>query len=270
MSFTQYLTMSMGDPGGGSSPPPPPPPGYTTGAVAFDGATLLTNAALACTDNGLMLWSMWWFVASNPTAYTPIWAADPANWGVVFAAIREQPAFSTGALVEFGSTAEADCVKISSSNPLVGPDPLGTAGTWHNWLFYSDCTGTPVGALYLDDVSVGEYSTSADGPAPMNGGPFYVGGDNSDSYTGYLADCWVGAGQLLDLSVTANRRKFISASGKPVDLGADGSTPTGTAPAIFLSIPNGGTPANFANNLGTGGSFAITGALTLAPSSPSD
>jgi hypothetical protein len=60
--------------------------------------------------------------------------------------------------------------------------------------------------------------------------------------------------------------KFFSAAGKPVALGADGSTPTGTAPRIFFSGDN----SSFATNKGTGGSFTLTGSLTNASTSPSD
>jgi hypothetical protein len=49
-----------------------------------------------------------------------------------------------------------------------------------------------------------------------------------------VADVYFAPGQFLDLSIPGNVAKFISA-GKPVDLGSDGSTPTGIAPLVFLS-----------------------------------
>ena len=80
-----------------------------------------------------------------------------------------------------------------------------------------------------------------------------------------LSEFWV-SNEYIDLSVEANRRKFIDSSGKPVDLGSDGSTPTGTAPLIYLPNPSG----TFENNAGTGGNFTVTGALTACADSPSD
>lgn len=68
----------------------------------------------------------------------------------------------------------------------------------------------------------------------------------------------------LDLSVEANRRKFIGADGRPVDLGADGSTPLGVQPLLY--VPNGDP----STNAGSGGNFTITGSLTSASTSPSD
>ena len=78
-----------------------------------------------------------------------------------------------------------------------------------------------------------------------------------------IADFYFNIGESLDLSTDIT--KFI-ASGKPVDLGADGSTPTGTAPIIFFK----GNATTFPDNLGTGGAFTVTGTLANATTSPSD
>lgn len=87
---------------------------------------------------------------------------------------------------------------------------------------------------------------------------------------GGLAELYFAPGQYLDISVEANRRKFRSLAGKPVDLGATGSAPTGTAPLCFLHLADGESAANFATNRGTGGNFTTVGALTTYASSPSD
>lgn len=85
-----------------------------------------------------------------------------------------------------------------------------------------------------------------------------------------LADVYIAYGKFLDLSLVANRRKFISASGKPVHLGTDGSLPTGTAPIVYTHIDDGEAVANFGTNRGTGGNFTVNGTLTTSSSSPSD
>lgn len=94
---------------------------------------------------------------------------------------------------------------------------------------------------------------------------FYVSAP-SGKVDGCLSELYFAPGQFLDFSVTANRRKFIDANGKPVSLGSDGSTPTGTAPAIYLK----GDKTNFGTNAGTGGNFTVNGALEAASTSPSD
>lgn len=80
----------------------------------------------------------------------------------------------------------------------------------------------------------------------------------------YLAE------EYLDISTAANLAKFYD-NGNPVDLGSDGSTPTGTAPIIFLNNP----VATWQNNLGSGGNFTVNGAITagtdiVVPGDPED
>ena len=68
-----------------------------------------------------------------------------------------------------------------------------------------------------------------------------------------------------DLSSSSNRDKFYnSGTGKPVDLGSDGSTPTGTQPLTYLKNPFG----TFQNNAGSGGNWTVTGTLTAASTIP--
>ena len=70
----------------------------------------------------------------------------------------------------------------------------------------------------------------------------------------------------FDLATAGNREKFRSAGGLPVDLGSDGSTPTGTQPYVYLKSPfssfgvNSGSGGNFTTN-GTGG----TGYISTTP-----
>jgi hypothetical protein len=76
-----------------------------------------------------------------------------------------------------------------------------------------------------------------------------------------ISELYFAPGQWLDLTVAANVAKFRDpATGKPVSLGADGSLPTGTAPAIYLKNPY----SSFGTNSGTGGDFTVYGTLTEA------
>jgi hypothetical protein len=94
--------------------------------------------------------------------------------------------------------------------------------------------------------------------------------DGTFKYTGGMAEFYFAEGQYLDFSVEENRRKFISSGGKPVDLGATGSTPTGTTPTIYLHLDDGESAANFAINRAGKGNFTVTGALATSATSPSD
>jgi hypothetical protein len=81
-----------------------------------------------------------------------------------------------------------------------------------------------------------------------------------------LAEVYINLAEYVDLSVEANRRKFISSAGKPVNLGASGSVPTGTAPIMYFKGP----ASAFPTNLGTGGNFTVTGTLTDGSTNPTD
>jgi len=55
---------------------------------------------------------------------------------------------------------------------------------------------------------------------------------------------------------------------KPVDLGSDGSTPTGTAPIMYFSRRNGAS--TWGDNKGSGGTFTQSGTFLAGSDSPSD
>ncbi len=70
--------------------------------------------------------------------------------------------------------------------------------------------------------------------------------------------------EQMDLSTDLDL--FIDGDGKPVDLGASGSTPTGNQPEVFMS----GSTGSWHTNKGTAGGFTENGEITTAASSPSD
>jgi len=83
-----------------------------------------------------------------------------------------------------------------------------------------------------------------------------------------IADVYINFAEDLDPATTSNRRKFITAGGKPVDLGATGTGPTGSTPDVLLTNP----VATWHENEGDGGDpyFTENGALTAGTDSPSD
>ena len=92
-------------------------------------------------------------------------------------------------------------------------------------------------------------------------GAFHLG---SQYWNGYMADLYVNLSAALDISVEGNRRKFISADGKPVYLGANGQIPTGSQPQFFHTGPT----ATWHTNRGSVSGGTETGALSDAPSNP--
>lgn len=148
---------------------------------------------------------------------------------------------------------------------------FNAAAGWKHVLISWDGTGS-VGtnnAIYVNDTS--DATPSLDGGITIDYTKTNWGFGHR--LTGSLicqmeiADFYLNFGESLDLSSSSNRRKFITAGLRPVDLGSDGSTPTGTQPIVFFK-GSSGVPGDFATNLGSGGSFSLTGTLTAAGSNP--
>ena len=154
-----------------------------------------------------------------------------------------------------------------TSNAETLPD-----GVWTCMMISCDTNfiaGNKLYNLYQGDTDVAVAATDAD--AAFN---IFLSDDPWQIYaasgaTWEIAEVWID-NTYIDFSVEANRRKFYSSTGKPVDLGADGSTPTGSQPNTYLSVRPGDVAADFCTNRGTGGNFTQSGTLTLASTSPSD
>ena len=138
---------------------------------------------------------------------------------------------------------------------------LNDTGIWHHVCGMIDMSSAANSSYYFDDVvhesMAGTFSGGSIKFADTN---HAVGADynGSGKWAGALYDFWLAFNVTINFDTTLNRRKFIDADGAPVDLGSDGSTPTGTAPILFLT----GDSSTFATNAGTGGGMTTTGTLT--------
>ena len=158
---------------------------------------------------------------------------------------------------------------------LVRMDTVGTyttSATWRHFLASCDTNftaGNKLTHMYITDVS--DKNLIVDSALGNTINLTHTEWRISENFfNGALAEFYFAPGQYLDFSVEANRRKFISATGKPVDLGADGSTPTGATPILYLRMADGAAASTFGTNLASGGGMTITGALDTASTSPSD
>lgn len=244
-------------PSGGSSP------SYSAVAVSFDGTndylsrgSKLTGAA----DGKQGLVSFW----VNPQlAATNQYIYIGQNLSSL---MRYQAFLNTTNQIQFDARNSAGTTILSMQS---ASGAFGTAGWRHVLATWDLAAG--VGQIYVNDVSdrAGSPTLTNDTiPYSSDTSFFNVGANTSAALklNAYIADLYINFATTLDLSVEANRRKFISSGLKPVSLGANGETPTGSSPIVFLANPL----ASWETNLGTGGGFTENGALTAAPSSPSD
>jgi hypothetical protein len=253
--------------GGGhaaSAPIADTPAPYVAQAVHFDGNTYLRNNSLVSIDS--RYWSFsFWIKSHDLGPYEVIGVVDPAG-----AYASEFGTYSAGIFAAFnnGSLEPVDNISVSGSALI---------DTWYHVLGSVDSNspqGSRIIKMYFNDVPVGSHFDVDDGvaiPAVLsNGLPFMIGDDTfGGSLTADIADIWLAPGVFLfdggDIP-TSTRRKFISADGKPVDLGSNCSSPTGAAPAICFP----GDYNSFVINKGGGGAFTLTGTLANADTSPSN
>jgi hypothetical protein len=128
---------------------------------------------------------------------------------------------------------------------------------WHH-VIASWNLATPVGHLYLDgaeDLEVGGVLIDDTLDYTQAGWGFAGSWLGGNLWNGAYAEFYFAPGQYLDLSDSDNLEKFIK-DGKAVPLGADGSTPTGTQPLVFMDFSTAG------ENLGSAQNWTVFGPPT--------
>lgn len=211
--------------------------------------------------------------------------------GAGFTSAADSNAFTLAAVVRLHSLANAQIfssataagggtlrfrLEISSSRfKFVGVNSGGTTvldvtnsanleiGRWYTVLCSCRLDSVLNRHLYVNDASSLTVVTYTTGQTmDFTVGDWSVGAapDGSAPFSGDVARLWWNHGTFLALSTESNRRLFFSASNQPVDLGATGSVPTGTAPRLYL---NDSDVATWHENKGTGGGMTISaGTLT--------
>jgi len=235
--------------------------GFFANAVNFNGTdTHLSNTDITGASDTKFITLSFWIKGQSIAANETILRFADASVGFVF---DIRPVGSLGSLDIRAQTSGADVLTFRAVTGVL------TEENWTNVLMSVDLSDTGKRDIYLNgsvdspsyttynDNNIGWSLTDELGIGAGFVGSGFMGMDMSEFY--------LNVGEFIDLSVQANREKFIL-NGKPVSLGADGSLPTGTAPDIFLT----GQTGLWHTNKATGGGFTENGALTTATTSPSD
>ena len=232
------------------------PDRFTVNAWNFNGSSWLTrNSDLTGNaDSKLGIVSAW--VKSNVDTGTHVWFGTHGSTVVLFRDAAGHYNYilrnDAGDIAEGGSTTT-----------------FSAASGWHHILMAWDTAANPVIQLYIDDTleSTAKKRAAASQLVDYTRTQHQLGAvSGTQRWNGCMGQVYINFAETMDLTVTANRRKFISATGKPVDLGIDGSVPTGTRPIVFFKDP----VASIETNSGSGGTFSGGGSFTACSSSPSD
>lgn len=230
---------------------------YIANAVQFDGTNDALNRDADLTgsvDNDTLLMSFWLDLRGGDGATLAVFGATSGRFIVRRLGTN---------IMRFGfkTAADVDVWAFSTVATYLA------AGGWNHFLIAIDASASER-LIYVNDAveSITAETLNA-GDLDWTVADWAVGsaGGLSSPMNGDMADVYA-TNEFLDIGVEANRRKFIDGIGKPVDLGSDGSIPTGTAPLMFFSGPTD----TWHTNDGSGEGFTETGALTDGASSPSD
>jgi len=141
--------------------------------------------------------------------------------------------------------------------------------TWSHFLAAWDLSVAGRRHIFVNDVEDTNETTFSDDTIDyVRDSPEWTIGARSGPSLQFLGDLanYYFTNEWLDITQVANRRKFISSSGKPVALGSQARKPTGTPALLYLDNPFD----SFEINKGTGGNMIENGTLTASPTSPSD
>lgn len=232
----------------------------------FDGANdyMTRGAGLTGAADGRNISFSFWIRPDNVTSKKLFWDNNNNYCAIYFTAGNQL-------------TLDLKAPGGGSSYVMQANDALAEDSAWHH-IAISATTDAAAGSktyhYYVDGVSkaMTETDASAAFDIDMTQGDWGIGASiaGADKIDAGLAEFWCDFTSKVDFSDSATLQKFRSAAGKPVDLGGDGSTPTGSQPIIYFTIRDGGAAADFATNQGSGGDYSVTGALTLTADNPSD
>ena len=224
--------------------------GFVPNGLGFgSGGNYLQNTSLSGTPDGFVGSLSFWvqFAGGDGIPYQIKYNALQNTYVRVF---RGSSNFLEFRVINFSTGHYFDAVATVTT----------TGVGWHNVLMSWDTNhsaGNKIGYIYVDGSSTSPVLTDASAAFSVSYSlDNFITPYNASNNNINLAEIWYAPNQFIDFSVSGNRAKFYS-SGNAVNLGSDGSTPTGTPPAVYIHNP----AATCNTNLGTGGDFAIVGSI---------
>jgi hypothetical protein len=153
--------------------------------------------------------------------------------------------------------------KSTTEDAMFASYPNAPLNTWNHILISCNQASTSQRHIYINGVAHTTFNTYVNGNIDFTETQHYIGAANSNhiyKLKGRLAHVYLDK-TYRDLSVTANRRLFIDADGKP----ADSDTLAALNPIMYMPLTDAATAGS---NSGTGGDFTVNGVLATAERGP--
>jgi hypothetical protein len=246
--------------------------------VTFDGSsdylTKPTTTFTGLTAGRVGLASFWFRMNGDDGGENNIFAIQQAVPTRTFVIVRQ----TANQLTILGRNAAGS--DVLNQDTTTSYTVSSMAGNYAHALFAWDVNNSANCKIYVNDADVGGTPTvvadDIDYPA-AGGGSGYFGSTvgarvvnvSLSTFSFFLhadiAQLYINLAEWLDITNVTNRRKFITAGGLAVNLGTDGSIPTGNKPTVFC---NDAVTSWHLNKNTVAGGFTLNGTLTDAPSNP--
>jgi hypothetical protein len=158
-------------------------------------------------------------------------------------------------------------IRLSDANGtlhlrMFGTTPIVSDTLYHAIWSWDVSSGAARSQFYLNGVDDENSSltVNSDGSIDWSRPVLEIGRSTGGAFYSKMetAQFYLNTSDSLDLSNASELAKFIDSNGNPVDLGVNGSIPTGSPPILFLN----NTLSTWQTNLGSGGGFTGNGTLT--------
>jgi hypothetical protein len=218
-------------------------PSYAATPVNFNGSTHLARGGPLTGVADSKVWSgSVWFRRDPADAFVKIFAGASQRHDLMW--------FGSGLnewVLLFGANSSgAEIVRLT----LVSNDT-----DWHHLQWSFDLADSEARYAYFDGVEAGTWTTYTDDAIDFTDTDFFLGSNagGANTWEGDLADIWMRfGGDVIDLSVEANRRMFITAEGTPAN-------PAGWPSDGQVQLY--GPVDDWHSNKGSAGGFTVNGVL---------
>ena len=244
--------------------PAPGGGGFTAYTAGFDGSTnyLTRSGSVAGIDTG---------DANSKTLTISFWVDFTAGDGAYQGIIIIRTSSNTRMEVYKSNTNKITINGYNSSGTQIlgmeGGTSIVAADSWKHILICVDLTNTSNRHIYIngadETLTVGTYTNDFMDlytSATPNTNIGTTDGVGTNKLRGSIAELW------LDDTYLADTTKFAS-GGHPISLGSTGNTPTGSAPAIYLSLSGSGN-SWVTDSSGNGNTYTVNGSALGSPTAP--
>lgn len=247
-----------------------PAGGYSPSATHFAGDTQCwmerDGGLTGATDTGVkFIFSVWVNFTGGDGVEQSIFRSSSGT--------RFQVSKRTTNLIRIVAKSADNVVRVQLDQNAGAVAAITAATGWVNILCTGDNTlTTGFATMYINGVSCGTVTTLGTAGVPDGTALDFVEADWATGatvggtlyITGDLSEFYFNGAESIDLTNATNREKWRSSGGDPVDLGSDGSTPTGTAPLVYFRS----VYTSFTTNSATGGNFVKYGTTAFTSATP--